>query len=195
MSSLKERIELLEDDLRAHPPRISAYSDLPFAILRYAPDEEWELRRQIVLLATRLGTAGKDAHIISLAALLWEAIDATEGLDAVVRVERDRGFERAQDVVTTYLSDPDWSPLPGMVAQQLRGLDPERHVAFLTRAAALSPAIYHMSQAARRDAGPHRRDHDPLLSGRAQRRDQPAVYESEGTGGARQLPGEDLWIA
>ena len=41
MSSLKERIELLEDDLRAHPPRISAYSDLPFAILRYAPDEEW----------------------------------------------------------------------------------------------------------------------------------------------------------
>ncbi len=146
MSSLKERIELLEDDLRAHPPRISAYSDLPFAILRYAPDEEWELRRQIVLLATRLGTAGKDAHIISLAALLWEAIDATEGLDAVVRVERDRGFERAQDVVTTYLSDPDWSPLPGMVAQQLRGLDPERHVAFLTRAAALSPAIYHMSK-------------------------------------------------
>jgi len=146
VSSLKERIELLEDDLRAHPPRISAYSDLPFAILRYAPDEEWELRRQIVLLATRLGTAGKDAHIISLAALLWEAIDATEGLDAVVRVERDRGFERAQDVVTTYLSDPDWSPLPGMVAQQLRGLDPERHVAFLTRAAALSPAIYHMSK-------------------------------------------------
>jgi len=146
VSSLKERIELLEDDLRAYPPRISAYSDLPFAILRYAPDEEWELRRQIVLLATRLGTAGKDAHIISLAALLWEAIDATEGLDAVVRVERDRGFERAQDVVTTYLSDPDWSPLPGMVAQQLRGLDPERHVAFLTRAAALSPAIYHMSK-------------------------------------------------
>lgn len=146
MSSLKERIELLEDDLRAHPPRISAYSDLPFAILRYAPDEEWELRRQIVLLATRLGTAGKDAHIISLAALLWEAIDTTEGLDAVVRVERDRGFERAQDVVTTYLSDPDWSPLPSMVAQQLQGLDPERHVAFLTRAAALSPAIYHMSK-------------------------------------------------
>ena len=43
MSSLKDRIELLEDDLKAVPPRISVYHDLPFAILRYDPSEEWEL--------------------------------------------------------------------------------------------------------------------------------------------------------
>ena len=45
MSSLKERIELLENDLKAVPPRISVYHDLPFAILRYDPTEEWDLRR------------------------------------------------------------------------------------------------------------------------------------------------------
>ena len=32
MSSLKSRIELLETDLKAVPPRISVYHDLPFAI-------------------------------------------------------------------------------------------------------------------------------------------------------------------
>ena len=37
MRSLKERIEELEADLKARPPRISVYHDLPFCILRYDP--------------------------------------------------------------------------------------------------------------------------------------------------------------
>jgi hypothetical protein len=53
MSSLRQRIELLEADLKAVPPRVSVYHDLPFAILRYNPTEEWELRREVRLLATR----------------------------------------------------------------------------------------------------------------------------------------------
>ena len=40
MSSLKERIELLENDLKAIPSRISVYHDLPFAILRYDPTDD-----------------------------------------------------------------------------------------------------------------------------------------------------------
>src|SRR5690242_17267090 len=60
VSSLKERIDRLESDLTADPPRITAYRDLPFAILRYDPAEEWELRRQVGLLITRLGAAGKE---------------------------------------------------------------------------------------------------------------------------------------
>ena len=146
MSSLKERLELLEADLTARPPRISAYSDLPFAILRYAPEEEWELRRQLNLLSTRLGTAGKMVHQISLAELLWKAIEDSEGLAAIVRVEKERGFERAQEQVTTYLSDPDWAPLPDLVLARLKDLNPARDVAFLGRASALAPALYHMSK-------------------------------------------------
>jgi hypothetical protein len=81
-----------------------------------------------------------------MADLLWEAIDTTEGLDAVVELERQQGFEVAQEQVTTYLSDRDWRPLPDLLAERLQGLDPKRHVVFLTRATAMSPAIYHMSK-------------------------------------------------
>ncbi len=146
MSSLQDRIELLENDLTAVPSRISVYHDLPFAILRYEPREEWELRRQARLLATRLGEHGREVCFVSMAELLWEAIETTEGLDAVVELERQQGFEVAQDQVTTYLSDRDWRPLPDLLTERLQGLDPKRHVVFLTGASAMAPAIYHMSK-------------------------------------------------
>src|SRR5262245_21375286 len=103
MRSLKDRVELLEADLKASPPRISVYHDLPFAILRYDPAEEWELRRQARLLATRLGEAGREVHTVPLAELLWEAISTTEELEAVVELEKQRGFPAAQEQVTVYL--------------------------------------------------------------------------------------------
>lgn len=146
MSSLKERISQLETDLVASPARISAYHDLPFAILRYDPDEEWELRREVRHLQTRLNHRGKDVHPISLSDLLWEAVERSEGLDAVVALEKTRGFNVAQAQITTYLSDPDWSLLPDMVAERLQSLDPARDIAFLLRAAAMAPAIYHLSR-------------------------------------------------
>ena len=146
MLSLKERVELLEQDLIAVPPRISVYRDLPFAILRYAPEEEWALRRETRMLGRRLEATGKQAHFLSLAGFLWAAIAETEGLDAIVELEREQGFEAAQEQVTTYLSDRDWRPLPDLVAEALQPLDPRRDIVFLTRAAAMAPAIYHMSK-------------------------------------------------
>jgi len=146
MSSLKNRIELLENDLKAVPPRISVYHDLPFAILRYDPNEEWELRREVNWLATRLGNAGKEAHVIPVSDFLWKAIDETEGMDVVVGMERDEGFLRAQQQVTTYLSDRDFRPLARMLAERLAPLDAKKSIAFLTRVAAMSPGIYQMSK-------------------------------------------------
>ena len=146
MSSLKNRIELLENDLKAVPPRISVYHDLPFAILRYDPNEEWELRREVNWLATRLGNAGKEAHVIPVSDFLWKAIDETEGMDVVVGMERDEGFLRAQQQVTTYLSDRDFRPLARMLADRLAPLDAKKSIAFLTRVAAMSPGIYQMSK-------------------------------------------------
>jgi hypothetical protein len=49
-------------------------------------------------------------------------------------------------VVTTYLSDRDWRPLPGLLAERLSGLDSSRSVVFLIRVAAMAPGIYHMSK-------------------------------------------------
>lgn len=146
MSSLKGRIELLENDLKAVPARISVYHDLPFAILRYDPAEEWTMRREARLLATRLQTFGKSVHIISMADLLWQAIEETEGLQALVELEREWGYLAAQEQVTTYLSDRDWRPLADLVAERLAPYDPATSIAFLTRVAAMSPGIYHMSK-------------------------------------------------
>ncbi len=146
MLSLEERIDLLEQDLQAVPMRISVYHDLPFAIPRYEPDREWDVRRQARQLATRLAQLGKQVRFLSLASLLWRAINESEGLDAVVALEKKRGYRVAQDQVTTYLSDPDWRPLPKMIADEVWGLDPAKHIVFLTRAGAMAPAIYHMSK-------------------------------------------------
>jgi len=146
MLSLEERIELLENDLRARPPRVSVYHDMPFAILRYEPHDEWMLRKELSLLATRLNGIGKEVVLISLAELLWEAIEGSEGLNEIIDLEKAMGFEKAQEQVTIYLSDSDYRPLREMLADRLKALDPEKHIAFLTRAASMAPSIYPMSQ-------------------------------------------------
>ena len=53
---------------------------------------------------------------------LWRAIDETEGMDAVVELERERGYLAAQDQVTTYLSDRDLRPLAELLAERLAQL-------------------------------------------------------------------------
>jgi len=143
---LKERIDLLENDLKADPPRISVYHDLPFAILRYDPQEEWILRREVRFLSTRLKSAGKEVVTISLAQLLWEIIESAEGVNAIVELERRQGFEKAQAQITTYLSDENWFLLPKHLAEKMNAFDPKKTIVFLTRAASLSPAIYHLSK-------------------------------------------------
>ena len=151
MSSLKDSFALLESDLRATPPRINVYHDLPFAILRYDPTDEWKLRWEIKLLTTRLEAAGKNVHIISMSELLWSALenvhkkDDDEGLEAVIALEKERGFVEAQQQVTTYLSSKVWIPLWDLLAERLTSIRPENSVVFLTRAAAMSPGIFHMS--------------------------------------------------
>jgi len=144
--SLRERIDLLEHDILATPPRVTVYGDLPFAILRYEPEAEWDIRREARLLAIRLEQMGKRVHQISMAEMLWDAVDQTEGMAAVVELKAQRGFDAAQEQITTYLSDPDYRPLPVMLAKKLEKFDPATDIVFLTRAAAMAPAIYHMSK-------------------------------------------------
>jgi hypothetical protein len=151
MSSLKDSIDPLESDLKAVPPRINVYHDLPFAIMRYDPTDEWELRREIKLLAIRLEAAGKEVHIISMSELLWSALervhqkDLDEGLEAVIALEKERGYVEAQQQVTTYLSSKVWVPLWDLLAERLASIKAENGVIFLSRVAAMSPGIFHMS--------------------------------------------------
>lgn len=146
MTSLDERLRQLESDLLADPPRISAYSELPCALFRYDPDDEWWFRRELQKLATRVENAGKRVMPVSLADFIWKAIEQTEGLDPVVQLELAEGWEAAQGQLNVYLSDPDFVYLPTAIADRLGGLDPSKDVVFLWRAGAFSPGIYFLSK-------------------------------------------------
>jgi hypothetical protein len=151
MSLLRDSIDPLESDLKAVPLRINVYHDLPFAIMRYDPTDEWELRRETELLSTRLKAVGKDVHIIPMSELLWSALekvhqkDDDEGLEALIALEKERGYVEAQQQVTTYLSSKVWIPLWDLLEGRLASIDPESSVAFLTRVASMSPGIFNMS--------------------------------------------------
>jgi len=144
--SLKERIEWLERELPPNPPRFKVHDDLPFGILVYEPDEEWLLRREVRHLATRIEKSGTKVVFISLAELMWEAIEKSEGVEAVIQLEQDRGFEKAQAQVNTYLSDPAFAPLPDALAARLAAYDPACHLCFVVRGAAMAPGIYPVSK-------------------------------------------------
>lgn len=145
MSSLPDHLARLQRDLLAVPPRISAYRDLPFAIALYPPRAERELRTSVRRLTAAVEAAGRRVTLISLADLLWDALARTDGVEAFVEQERFETFAAAQRTINGYLTDPDLAALPDRLATRLAGLDPARDVAFLVRAAALAPALYHMS--------------------------------------------------
>jgi hypothetical protein len=83
--------------------------------------------------------------------LLWLALekvhqkDCDEGLEAVIALERQRGYLEAQQQLTTYLSSKVWIPLWDLLAERLASITPENSVVFLTRVAAMSPGLFHMS--------------------------------------------------
>ena len=147
MSSLKERVRTLEADLKASPMQHYIYHDLPFAIFCYPPGQEWVMRNEISLLKTRLeNDTDRTIEYIYLSELMWQAIDESEGIEAIVELERRSGFEEAQLQINDYLSDPDWRPLPNLLAKRLDKLDPVRHIAFIVRAGVLAPNIYRVSK-------------------------------------------------
>ena len=148
MLSLKERFDLLENDLKASPPAFTMSSDLPFAIFRYEPDEEWVARRELQLLATRIKNAtGKNVHRLKLSKLYWKSIQESEGLEAIVQYEKENSFRVAEDQIRGYLSDQDWRPLPQLLMEEVSqlNLDPQNDLLFLYRAAVFAPSSYRLS--------------------------------------------------
>jgi len=146
MSSLDKDLKTLEEDLVAEPPRISAYHDLPFAIFRYDPEDEFELRKRLRLFAFGLDqNHGKQVHFISLAELVWKVISEEQGLDYLIKVEKTRGFKAAQDHVNSLLSSRHFRPISDEVLKCFDGLDPSKDLVFLVRAGGFAPIIYRPS--------------------------------------------------
>lgn len=141
MSDLDHRIRhVLEPMLEMPDPRdqISAYHDMPYALFRYDPEEEFELRKQVTLLETRLTQKGKIIKRISLAECLDEAMRSQRPLEEWFAAEREQGVETIIDTVHSVLSE--YRPLVELVASRMpANPNPLRDLVFILRTGAMFP--------------------------------------------------------
>lgn len=141
MSDLEYRIkQTLEPILELQDPRqrISPYHDMPYALFRYDPEEEFDLRKQVTLLATRLSQKGKRIKRISLSECLDEAMRSQRPLEEWFAAERDQGVETIVETVHSVLSE--YAPLVDLVAARMPAdPDPLKDVVFVLRTGALFP--------------------------------------------------------
>jgi Domain of unknown function (DUF1788) len=141
VSDLVERLTgQLEAVLAADDPRpgISAYHNMPYALFRYDPADEFELRRQVTMLQTRLEQSGKRVLRISLADCLAEAMTSVQPLKDWFEVERRRGTALVVDTIHTVLAEE--APLVEMVVNGMPDdADPSRDVVFIMRTGSLFP--------------------------------------------------------
>lgn len=141
MSDLEHRIRQFLEPVLELPdprPRISAYHDMPYALFRYDPEEEFELRKQVTMLETRLSQKGKRIKRISLAECLDEAMRSQRPLEEWFAAEREQGVETVVETVHSVLSE--YKPLVELVAERMpTEPDPLREIVFVLRTGSLFP--------------------------------------------------------
>src|SRR5437879_6841828 len=142
MSELEHRLKQSLEPILELPdprPRISTYHDMPYALFRYDPEEEFDLRKQVTMLVTRLSQKGKRIKRISLAECLDEAMRSQRPLEEWFIAEREQGVETIVQTVHSVLSE--YAPtLVDLVAARLpEDPDPLQDIVFILRTGALFP--------------------------------------------------------
>ena len=141
MSDLDHRLRDVLGPLLEQPdPRkqISAYHDMPYALFRYDAEEEFDLRKQVTMLETRLTQKGKRVKRISLAECLDEAMRSQRPLEEWFAAEREQGTDTIVQTVHAVLSE--YAPLVELVANRMpEDADPLRDIVFILRTGALFP--------------------------------------------------------
>ncbi|MCG8407727.1 MAG: DUF1788 domain-containing protein [Phycisphaerales bacterium] len=130
----------LEPLLEKEDPRasISAYHDMPYAIFRYPPEVEFDFRRELSLLKTRLEQRGKRVTTISLAECLQSALATESPIDELVEAEKMIGLDQAISQVHGILSE--YQCLDGLVVDCMPDdLNPPSDIVFIVRVGALFP--------------------------------------------------------
>ena len=130
----------LEPILSLPDPRtkLSSYHDMPYALFRYDAEEEFELRKQVTLLETRLSQKGKRIKRISLAECLNEAMQSQRPLEEWYAAEGEMGVDTVVETVHAVLSED--APLVELVAEKLsEGANPLVDMVFILRTGALFP--------------------------------------------------------
>lgn len=141
MTDFEKRLrDDLEPILGSPDPRqkLSAYHDMPYALFRYDPEEEYRLRGELSLLQTRLVQKGKRVTRISLAECLHEAMSSLRPMEDWYEAERSGTVEETVQTITNVLEE--YAPLVDLVAKRMPA-DPEPHsdVVLINRTGALFP--------------------------------------------------------
>jgi hypothetical protein len=140
MSEFHPRLERLQKLLESADPRtdISAYHDMPYAIFRYNPAEEFALRKAITLLATRLQNKGKRVTRILLSECLNDALTSQRPVSDWFQAERDIGLPETIQTIANVLES--YRPLVDLVRERLpEQPQPTTDVVFISRVGALFP--------------------------------------------------------
>jgi hypothetical protein len=139
VTDLQHRLTLqLEPVLMSVDPRaqISAYHDMPYALFRYDPEDEFELRKELSLLQIRLEQAGKRVTRISLADCLQEAMVSIQPLDDWFEAERRQGTETLVETIHAVLAE---HAQLDVVKRMPEDPDPLTDIVLIHRAGALFP--------------------------------------------------------
>lgn len=111
---------------------------MPYALFRYDPEEEFDLRKQVTLLETRLTQKGKRIWRISLAECLDEAMRSQRPLEQWFSAEREQGVETIVETIHAVLSE--YTPLVDLVDKRMPiDPDPLHDIVFILRTGALFP--------------------------------------------------------
>ncbi len=141
MSEFEARLRNDLEPILASPDpraRISAYHDMPYALFRYDPEDEFELRSELTLLKTRLEQKSKRVIRISLADCLFAALKSVSPLEDWFEAERAEGVENLIQTISNVLERH--TPLVDLVADQMPAdPDPKSDVVLINRTGALFP--------------------------------------------------------
>jgi len=120
---------------------LSTYTDMPFGIFLYPPEDEWELRQALRDLVVRLENVGKTVQRLSMAQLLEQSIEAAGlSLEEIAQGEADLGIAMVRDTIRDVLSGKaaGSTPLDQLVAEAVDKSKPTTsHIVFLERVGAL----------------------------------------------------------
>lgn len=151
ISSLDEALRSLARDLAKGPSLISAHSGIPFAILRYAPQDEFLFRRQIRLFANQLKEKNNYSVLfISLSRIVSEAI--ANSRNDLYATEKYYGFVDAEHKeIESLIKGPDrdgsYPPkaLFKAIMDTVLAVQLPPDLVFLVRAGGLAPHAYRAS--------------------------------------------------
>lgn len=139
---LSRALEEIRDDTTRYFERSSSTEVPPYFVYVYEPKDEYRARTDMADLKLAFEANGISCAAISLADLMWEAIEDSGDFDAIVAAEKTRpGDPKVLDDVHQTINEilREGPGLSGRVMSRMEEFPP-KSVAFLYRAGALYPA-------------------------------------------------------